>query len=111
LALPSLLALVNKKITEICVLFLTIFIKKAVLDAGGRSDLTEGTLVELWLQKGPSYTDSVQVPLDRASIESDTAFELCNCLPGMGELFFQVYHIYTFRCFRLFWDFFLVKNR
>jgi hypothetical protein len=58
----------------------------AVLDAGGRSNLNEGTLVELWLQKGDSYKGSVKIPLDRASIEAETLFELCNCLTGMGTV-------------------------
>lgn len=56
-----------------------------VLTAGGRSDLSEGTLVELWLQNGPSYMDSHKLPLDRTQLEAETNYNLQNCVPTMGE--------------------------
>jgi len=79
---PSLSTLVKQTVFLSTFLSHTFF--AAVLEAGGRSDLSEGTLVELWLQKGDSYKGSVQIPLDRASVEAETEFELCNCVPGMG---------------------------
>ncbi|KAF4521547.1 hypothetical protein B566_EDAN001267 [Ephemera danica] len=60
------------------------FVNIAVLEAGGRSDLSQGTLEQLWLQYGPSYTDARQIPLDPATLLSTTAFQLENCVPTMG---------------------------
>ncbi|XP_065341845.1 uncharacterized protein LOC135940738 isoform X2 [Cloeon dipterum] len=60
------------------------FVNPTVLDNGGRTDLSEGTIVELWVQKGDSYKNAVQIPLDRFDLEANTNYLLCNCVPGMG---------------------------
>ncbi|XP_065341839.1 uncharacterized protein LOC135940738 isoform X1 [Cloeon dipterum] len=65
------------------------FVNPTVLDNGGRTDLSEGTIVELWVQKGDSYKNAVQIPLDRFDLEANTNYLLCNCVPGMG------FHMYT----------------
>ncbi|CAB3373094.1 Hypothetical predicted protein [Cloeon dipterum] len=60
------------------------FVSPTVLDNGGRTDLSEGTIVELWVQKGDSYKTAEQIPLDRFDLEANTNYLLCNCVPGMG---------------------------
>ncbi|XP_059470409.1 uncharacterized protein LOC132193638 [Neocloeon triangulifer] len=60
------------------------FVSPSVLDAGGRNDLSEGTFVELWIQKSNKYSEAVKIPLDRAELVSTTRYVLCGCIKGMG---------------------------
>lgn len=53
--------------------------------SGGRSDLKQGTLEQLWLQEGPNLHNSRQVPLNVDVLLKETLFKREQCFPGMGK--------------------------